>query len=317
MEEVHVFEGEVQRTPKTETVGAKAESLKAGDARHYDRNAKFSGKPTPCDPKKFVRKFASAPARGDLPPGLLAYDGFDYRSANALFSGKANGGFGWVGSWKAGFTRPADNETFRFSLNVREGLARRDSSKSAVGGSFDYAGFAAASRRLAKPVRMDTGGTTYISFLVRRSGPPSDPINSAGILFWTHDDFTAQKFENARQRLFVGIKKDNRLSARLQKMDAFAPISVNNQETLLIVAKIASKRTGADQVFLRAYAANDVVDAAEPATWTVSSGPFQCDLTFDWLQVYINSKTRQTLDEIRLGTTWPSVTAAYLNRQRI
>ena len=35
------------------------------------------------------------------------------------------------------------------------------------------------------------------------------------------------------------------------------------------------------------------------------------EVVFDWLEVHINSKTRQTIDEIRLGTTWSSVTAPW------
>jgi hypothetical protein len=37
---------------------------------------------------------------------------------------------------------------------------------------------------------------------------------------------------------------------------------------------------------------------------------------FDWLEVHINSKTRQTIDEIRLGTTWSSVTAPWVRKSK-
>src|SRR5262249_1739407 len=162
---------------------------------------------------------------------------------------KANGGKGWVGPWRVGFTSPpADSDQPRFTLNVREGLSRPDATIPAVGGSFDYAGFTTAARRLAKPVRLDTDGRYYLHFLVRRHGPPSDPVNSAAIMFWTHDDFMHQKFENSRQRLFIGVKKANELSARLQRMDAQTSIPFGNGATVLIVAKIAASRSGSDQV---------------------------------------------------------------------
>ena len=166
-------------------------------------------------------------------------------------------------------------------------------------------------------MRLDADGNYYLSFLVRRHGPPADPFNAAAILFWTNDDFMTQKFENARQRLFIGVKKANQLSARVQRMDAQMPISFSDNATYLLVAKIAASRTGSDQVFVRAYAADETVETSEPSNWTLTSAPFQSDLSFDWLQLNINSKTRQSIDEVRLGTTWQSVTAAYLRRLRV
>ena len=68
---------------------------------------------------------------------------------------------------------------------------------------------------------------------------------------------------------------------------------------------------------MRAYGPNEVVDITESTSWTLTSTPFQSDLSFDWLQLHINSKTRQSLDEVRLGTTWSAVTSAYQRRLRI
>ena len=54
----------------------------------------------------------------------------------------------------------------------------------------------------------------------------------------------------------------------------------------------------------------------EPGSWSVVGRPFESDLVFDWLQVHVNSKTRQMLDEVRLGTTWLSVTAPWMSKPR-
>lgn len=314
-EEIHVFAGEVQRTPRSDH-GSKTEHLRAGEARRYF-HATALGKPTTCDPKKFIRHLASNHHGHELLPGLLAYEGFEYRMPNALISGKANGGKGWFGPWKSGFTSPPDMDSPRFTLNPRENLTRPESATSSVGGSFDYSGFATAFRRLARPIRMDSSINYYLSFLVCRHGAQSDPFNSAGIMFWTNDDVMQQKFENGRQRLFIGIKKQNQLMMRLQQMDAQASIPMADDAVQLVVAKIACSRTGSDQIFLRVYAPEDKVDSTEPTTsWSLTSSQLQSDLTFDWLQLHINSKTRQTLDEIRVGTTWSSVTAAHQNRPR-
>jgi len=43
--------------------------------------------------------------------------------------------------------------------------------------------------------------------------------------------------------------------------------------------------------------------------------PIESDLVFDWLEIHINSHTRQRIDEIRLGTTWAAVAGPWTNRE--
>ena len=77
------------------------------------------------------------------------------------------------------------------------------------------------------------------------------------------------------------------------------------------LAKVAASGTHPDQLFLRVYGPDEPVDRSEPAGWTAVSPPIESDLIFDWLEIHINSHTRQSIDEIRIGTTWPAVTAAW------
>ncbi len=84
--------------------------------------------------------------------------------------------------------------------------------------------------------------------------------------------------------------------------------------TYLLIAKIAARAAEPDQVFLRVYAPHEAIESREPDSWTVAGPPLHSDLTFDWLEVHINSLTRQTLDEVRLGMTWASVAAPWKNR---
>ena len=55
-------------------------------------------------------------------------------------------------------------------MNVKEGLVRPGAAVPAIGGCFDYTGFAKYFRRLATPVRLDSDGVYYLSFLFRRYG---------------------------------------------------------------------------------------------------------------------------------------------------
>jgi len=79
-EEVHVFDGEVQRQPKGKAVSA-PEQIPAGQAKQYNRTTTAGGTPVPLSEARFMRQ---VPDRKASPPSpaanLLAYEGFDYPS---------------------------------------------------------------------------------------------------------------------------------------------------------------------------------------------------------------------------------------------
>src|SRR5262249_35364356 len=104
-EEVHVFEGEIQRVPRGAAPGAEPEHLRAGEALRADRVLGFASHPTAFDPARFMRR-VPALAGFDPAAGLLAYEGFDYRDPEALEKGHADGGFGWLGPWGPSHNMP-------------------------------------------------------------------------------------------------------------------------------------------------------------------------------------------------------------------
>jgi ferric-dicitrate binding protein FerR (iron transport regulator) len=309
-EEVHVFDGEVQRMPNGEENGVPVEQLMAGQARRYASTVQAPGRPVPLDEQRFVRHLdEAAEAGGDPTAGLLAYEGFDYKDAEAFRRKQANGGFGWDGPWD-GFARPRlPGDTNHRALNVSESLARPGSATPSVGGCFDYLGFSKYYRRLAAPVRLDVDRNYYASFLFRRQGPPADPLNAVAVLLRSSSEI---RQENSRLRLNVGVGGVNHLFTHLNAVGSRTPLPLDYGPTYLLVAKIVARAAQPDQVFLRVYGTQELVEHQEPDAWTVTGPSFQSDLVFDWLEVHINSLTRQTIDEVRLGTTWASVAAPWL-----
>src|SRR5206468_3272995 len=99
-EEVHVFEGEVQRVAKSAPAAAEPENLRAGEARRYD-SATAKAKPARFDTARFVRRVGDTKVQQERAAGLLAYESFLYSDPFAMQKGKADGGFGWEGPWKA------------------------------------------------------------------------------------------------------------------------------------------------------------------------------------------------------------------------
>jgi len=305
-EEVHVFEGEVQRRP---TAGA-AEHLKAGEARRYGPDS--AGEATPLAPERFVRRL---PAPREPLGSLLAYDGFDYADRAGFSAGKADGGQGWAGPWALDFARPLNpGDANRLVLNPAGGLTRPGAAVASVGGAFEYAGFTKCFRRLAEPVRMDVDRSYFLSFLFRRHGPSANEVNAVALLLWTDDDHEqiGQARGDPRRQLNVGVRGWNQLFTQLHEVSWRTPLPLRYGETYLLVAKVAASADNPDQVFLRVYGPDEPVEPDEPAAWSAGSPEVRSDLVFDWLQLHVNSTARQTIDEVRLGTTWASVTAPWM-----
>jgi hypothetical protein len=314
-EEIHVFDGSVQRTARADGGAARTEYLKAGEARRY-AGAAEPGRPAAADPARFVR---SLPAPKFVPPGaaagLLAYEGFDYADPEAFRDGKAEGGLGWEGPWVHFFARPLHPEDEgRLVLNPRAGLKRPAAPGRQAAGSFDYTGFTKYYRRLASPVRLDTEAVYYLSFLFRRDGPSDDDdVNAVAVLLWTEEEYQLVRrgADDPRKRLNVGVRGRNQLFTQLRDASCRIAMPLRYGETYLLVAKVVASASHPDQVFLRVYGRDEPVERDEPGSWSVVGPPLHSDLVFDWLQVHVNSRRRQTLDELRLGTTWASVTAPW------
>jgi hypothetical protein len=314
-EEIHVFSGEVERLPKAAAKDTQPQLLAAGEARRYGGTAAATGEAAAIEPEKFVRQLPLAEPSADSSAGLLAYEGFDYSDAEALRNEMAKGGVGFRGAWGDGFAR-AVNEKIddQMALNPLASLERSNAPTTSVGGSFEHVGFAKYFRRLETPVRLDADGVYYLSFLFRREGPPADLLNSVSVQFRQTEELARDNRDGTRDlrlRMNFGVDRTNDLFAHLERIGCRMPLPLSYGQTYLFVAKIAASGTHSDQLFLRVYGPEEPVDLSEPAGWSAIGPPIQSDLVFDWLEVHINSHTRQAIDEIRLGTTWSSVTAAW------
>jgi hypothetical protein len=112
--------------------------------------------------------------------------------------------------------------------------------------------------------------------------------------------------------LTVSIGQANSLRAKLESSGPKRPLPLSYNETYLLVSKIVASANNPDQVFVQVYGIEDPVDAVEPANWTLEGNEVNSNRTFEWLEIEINSPKRQTLDELRLGSTWSAVTGPYV-----
>lgn len=329
-EEVHVFAGEVQRERKSKAALGKAgasvqELVAAGEARWYAPGAK-GGEPTTLAPERFVRDLppSAMPVR-DPREGLLAYEGFAYSSPSDFKDGKGTGGSGWNGAWEYVWANPPPNSKARWTLNVEEGLVWPNAQAAFVGGAFEYVGKAKYRRRLAEPLRLDTDGVYYLSFLFRRDGPsPGRGVqNLVGVQFRDNSDIknsdikpekNRRGWSDPRRRLSVGVGRGNELFTHLERNGPCpAPLPLSYNEPYLLIAKIVASASNPDQVFVRVYGVEGQVSAEEPDFWSIAGpGNIKSDLVLEWLEIEIDSWRRQTLDELRLGRTWAAVAGPYV-----
>jgi hypothetical protein len=138
-------------------------------------------------------------------------------------------------------------------------------------------------------------------------------VDTVAVLLRTTEEVTR---EDPRQRLNIGVGRSNSLFTFFNRIAAQTPLPLDHGATYLLAAKIVASGDNPDQVFVRVYGPDEPVDREEPGSWSVVGRPFESDLVFDQLEVHINSKTRQMLDEVRLGATWWSVTAPWMSKPR-
>jgi hypothetical protein len=297
-EEVHVFDGEVQRMPKLKDPRRAApEQITAGQAKQYASKAVTVGKSVPLSERRFVRQVPDRKTPAPSPTAdLLAYEGFDYPAA--ALPENAAGGLGWARPW-------AVNKPTPLGLSSQS-LDRATALVPAIGGAIDFSGAAGASRPFVKPIRFDRDGVYYFSILFRRYPAEAKTANAFSLIFRNSQNNDPQK------RLVVGVGESNHiLFLHFEGGGARAPLPLEYEKTYLLVGKIVTAASRPDQVFLRVYRPEEPVLTKEPGSWSLACRPVQSSLTLDWLGIYVNSPARQALDEFRLGTTWASVTSPW------
>jgi hypothetical protein len=294
-EEVHVFDGQVQRCSN----GGKparpvSEFLAAGEAKGYGRRPGTPGKAVPLGDGRFVRQVPdSAGPAADPADNLLVYEGFDYQAAADLTPERLDGGFGWTDPWAA------SESVLPGALNLEQGLRRPDAALLAVDGCIDWTA-GAVHRKLATPLRLDTNSVYYLSFLFQRDN--ESPKKYLALTLRNPKD------AGPNQRLVMGVAGSNVVFAQFEGGGARTALPLDYEKPYLVVAKIVAGRDRPDQVFLRVYRPDERVGRREPGSWTVVSRPVRSNLKLNTLTISAAGDSRQMVDELRIGTTWSSVT---------
>jgi hypothetical protein len=327
-EEVHVLDGEVMRTPKADGTGrvAPAQSIAAGHARHFAPCRDCPGKSVPIEPSRMTFATVSkVEPKVDPESELIAYESFDCDVAALPCPNDPGCGRGWKSAW----SRCAKADP-KCQFTVVGGLWRPTAA--ARDGAVSCTTRSSLSRRLEQPIRMDRDGVWYFSCLVRSEKRSADGAcdlqlvlreqsgsEKAGTNLVNSGKSNSEKVAPEKacsdppRKLAVTVSwSSSKASLCWEGGGNQASLSVEPGKTYLLAGKIVSGRDAPDQTFVCLFSPRQPVAEDEPTSWTFVSRPVLCRAAYEVVQIVGNTSTPITVDEIRLGRSWRSVAAPYI-----
>ncbi|WP_252855073.1 hypothetical protein [Aeoliella straminimaris] len=300
-EEVHVFSGTVERTEGAAKVNGSVDLLKDGEAKRYSRIKQTPAEVLHVDPTMFVREL---PTHDDDPlQKLLAIESFNYDDDNIVIDVQANGGTGWSSTWwPNGEKLPGHNED-DVALRIGESLVFGGRDESSHGGSLGYVGEWLVHRPLNENLSLARNDVRYVSFLFRPGELWSRPENTVKLIFQNPDQGVLE------HRIAVGIDvARGHIRGELCGVLGQSPLPMANNSTYLIVMKILAAKENPDQLMIRVFQPHEPIGERETSSWTVTTPMSDSDDSFSLMSLYFNSTEEQRIDEIRVGSSWASVT---------
>lgn len=237
---------------------------------------------------------------------LLSYEGFDYAFTRSTSRQQnAAGGFGWRAPW---YRNQPTNE-LPLDFVPRMNLAMPGDLVASSGGHLDLATEPSKTdtyrdaymRLFVEPIDLARDDVRYVSLLVQRSATTDGPTHH-----WFRCMFTSETV--SRDRLGFGIMSNGcpHLLNRFGNSNGTVPI--RDAVPYLCVFKIVSGKTTPDQALLKLYAHEDPIDRHEPATWTLVGQPGNFDGVLGSIHINNGTERAWSVDELRIGTSWESVT---------
>jgi hypothetical protein len=303
-EEVHVFSGAVERTGAASQDRSSVELLSDGQAMRYRRNAPDATEPLASAPQKFVRK---VDVSSNLPAQYrTVYEPFNYRNKSATKQVRANGGVGWRGPWRINTPDNPGQARHDLTRRVGDSLVFGANSDASRGGAVGYVGKWLMHRDLAESIDLAANRVVYVSFLYRPAGMWKQGDNGLKLLFYNPNEGVIEHRIAIALDATRGLIRGALCGARKE-----CPLPMADGSTYLIVAKIACSTDNPDQLMLRIFQPQEPIGLGEPSIWTIVTPPIDSDDSFRLMSLQFNCEQEQRIDEIRMGSTWESVTSPW------
>lgn len=245
---------------------------------------------------------------------LLSYDGFDYAFAQSQSRDQnATGGIGWRAPWY----RNQPTNTLPLDFLPGKSLAMIDDLHSSTGGALNLVTEItkpdtyrdAYMRHYIEPHDLSRDGVRYLSLLVQRSATFDGPTHH-----WFRCMLTSETVPS--DRLGFGIMSNGCPHLLNRFGNTNGSVAIRDEVPYLCVLKVVSGRSAPDQAFFKLYGPDDHVDRHEPAAWTLVGQPGHYDGVLG--SIHINNGTDRAwiVDELRMGTSWESVTPRRSQEER-
>jgi ferric-dicitrate binding protein FerR (iron transport regulator) len=295
--EIHVFEGSVFWEPAASADLGAVERIEAGEARRYLRSKPSVGARIPLGMRKFVRSL-EARERQTAGAHLLAYEGFE-NLAGRIRRGRS--GFGWAGGWESGFqgrgkiadiVAAPDDTAFGMDRTGRRLLRLSDGD--------------AIRRDLEQALPLEPGTAYFVSLLLERAAGESQ---SGRFFQVTLTDDDKRRGRRARPKTAFGITSDGFPFVKSGSTITQTAPRVEDEMVYLCVAKVLVSEEHKVETSLRVYEPGEPLDLSEPTVWTVVGGAGQSDASLLRIRLTVGTESIYDVDELKIGTTWQSVTA--------
>jgi hypothetical protein len=303
--EIEVLEGAVAWRGLARAEGSPGTLLHQGERRRLRDADDQKGVVLPPAATRIADQLAGA-AGGGGAAELISYDGFDYPFASTTSRSRAaGGGRGWRSPW---FRNRLDSDlaldfTPLASLALPAGLAPGSGGRMELPAEPERQDSyrIACMRLFARPLSLAADGRRYLSLAVQGAREVAGPTHHWFRCMMTSETVPAD-------RLGFGIESDGCpvLYSRFGNREAMAAIEPGRP--YLFVFKLSAARDAPAQSFLKVYGRDDAVDAHEPAAWTVVGQPGRFTGVLGSLHINNGTERAYSVDEVRIGTTWESVT---------
>lgn len=302
--EVHVFDGTVLWKPTNATAEQPGDRIEAGEARRYLRTKPMQGNRIPLGMRQFVRKIEQSVQQG-AGVALLAYDGFE-NLAGRLQRGRS--GFGWSGGWGTNYHAHASTGTI---VDARDdtvfGMPR------AGRRLLQLSSGESIWRDLEHPLALDPGRVYYLSFIGQRHRASNESGRFLQVALCSDDRHPRPR---SQKELGFGITTDGFPFVKSGgKITQSAP-PTDDDTVYLYVGKIVVSSDRIVQTYLRIYRTGETVDQQEPKAWTTVGPPTACEAALPRVRITVGASAVFEIDELRIGTTWHSVTGATYATER-
>ncbi len=294
--ELDVIEGEVEHRD----AARQSRRFEAGQGIRLDKDGAPIARAATRRPMDFADLLSRVrPPTEDEP---MAYEGFNY-PLGGVAEAEAGGGYGWAGPWRL----RQGEEVSRGDVDGPAGMvvverdfdapwlpAIRGTMLRAPGGGFFRI------RPMAEPIDLGDDRVYFVSFLTRGDILASAPKRESGFRVTLRD--SSRYWGNC---VSFGEGGDRRPRVDLGDGVRFvAPEETTEGSLQLWVAKIAARKRGEDEIFLRIYDPGAKIDAAEPAAWDLASRGVDSAARLDLLLLTNDGEAARWVDEIRVGKTW-------------